>query len=94
MEQILSHPAPKYALIFGALLALTALTVVISRVHLGMAGNWGLAITVAMIKGSLVALYFMHLKFEKKQLWWVLALPIFYALALIIGLLPDLVFGV
>lgn len=93
MEHSVESHHPKYALIFGALLVLTAITVAISRVHLGLTGNWALAIGVACFKGSLVGLYFMHLKFEKKQLLWLLLIPVFYALALVIGLLPDLVFG-
>lgn len=96
MEQsIEQHAEPEhvpYNIIFAALVFLTVVTVGISRIHLGLAGNWALALLVAGVKGSLVAAYFMHLKFEKKHLVWVLLVPVFYALALIVGLLPDLVF--
>lgn len=88
-----AHPQPNYALIFGVLLALTAVTVAVSRIHLGFAGNLALAAVVATIKGLLVAMYFMHLKFEKKHLIIAVAIPLFFFVVLIIGLLPDIVFG-
>ena len=55
------HSGPgKYILIWGALMVLTVVTVVTGRMHLP---DWGLALAlvIASVKGSLVALYFMHL---------------------------------
>ena len=49
--------------VFGALLALTALTVAVSYVDFG-ALNLLVAIGVATVKASLVALYFMHLRYD------------------------------
>ena len=50
---------------FGALLALTALTVTSSRVDLG---EWNvvLALAIACTKAALVALFFMHLRYENR----------------------------
>ena len=49
----------------GALLALTALTVTSSRIDLG---EWNVvvALAVACTKAALVALFFMHLKYENR----------------------------
>ncbi|HZH76903.1 MAG TPA: cytochrome C oxidase subunit IV family protein [Archangium sp.] len=55
------HSGPgKYVIIWGALMVLTVVTVVTGRMHLP---DWGLALAlvIASVKGSLVALYFMHL---------------------------------
>jgi cytochrome c oxidase subunit 4 len=49
----------------GALLGLTALTVTSSRLDLG-AFNVVLALAIAGLKASLVALFFMHLKYEQR----------------------------
>ena len=59
------HPASTYVKIFGALVFLTLLTVGLSRIHLG---NWNffIAVVVATIKASLVALFFMHLKDDNR----------------------------
>lgn len=52
--------------IFGLLMLLTAITVAVAFVDLGKM-NLVVALLVATIKGSLVALYFMGLKFDKKD---------------------------
>jgi len=54
-----------YHAIFGALLVLTVITVAISRVDFG-AANTLIAMFVATIKASLVALFFMHLLHDEK----------------------------
>jgi cytochrome c oxidase subunit IV len=47
-----------------ALLCLTILTVAAAGVDFG-SGNVVIALTIATIKGTLVALFFMHLRYEK-----------------------------
>lgn len=51
----------RYAIVWIALLALTLLTYGLSRLHIP--GGWGVvvALTIASVKGGLVALFFMHL---------------------------------
>ena len=53
-----------YLAVLGALLVLTVLTVGISRIDFGNM-NTVVAILIASIKGSLVALFFMHLRHDK-----------------------------
>jgi cytochrome c oxidase subunit 4 len=62
----------------GALLALTAITVTSSRVDLG-AWNVVLALAIACTKAALVALFFMHLKYEGRFQAVVIAGAIFFA---------------
>ena len=61
-----------YILIFVTLMALTIVTVAISRLHLPAPAAIGLALLVASVKGGLVAGYFMHLLSERKLIYWVL----------------------
>jgi cytochrome c oxidase subunit 4 len=49
--------------VFAALIALTVLTVAVTYVDLGDANIW-IALGVAVVKGGLVALYFMHLRYD------------------------------
>jgi cytochrome c oxidase subunit 4 len=51
-----------YLAVFAALLALTALTTAIAFVDLGGVGNVAVALSIAIVKAALVALYFMHLR--------------------------------
>ena len=61
------HITPYYVhlMVLGVLLVLTAITVLITRVELG-ALNTAAAMLIASIKGVIVLLYFMHLKFDQK----------------------------
>src|SRR5215471_14996850 len=73
-----------YITVFVALMALTIITVAISRLHLPVPMAVTVALLVAIIKGSLVACYFMHLISEKKLIYWVLAITAFFFAALMI----------
>ncbi len=53
-----------YARTLIALLCLTIITVAAAGIDFG-AGNVVIALTIATIKATLVALFFMHLKYEK-----------------------------
>lgn len=53
-----------YGAVLGALLVLTVVTVLASYVDFG-AFNTVVALIIASIKGSLVALFFMHLRHDK-----------------------------
>ncbi len=61
-----------YFLVWSALVVLTVVTVYVSYIDFGIF-NIVLAMVIASIKASIVALYFMHLKFED-SLTWVFAL--------------------
>lgn len=60
-----SHPGPKtYAAVLGALLVLTVITVGAAYFDFGSM-NTVIALVIASVKASLVALFFMHLKNDK-----------------------------
>src|SRR5258708_3287388 len=71
-----------YITVFVALMALTIITVAISRVHLPIREAVTVALLVAVIKGSLVACFFMHLITEKKLITAVLALTAVFFIVL------------
>ena len=72
-----------YITVFVALMVLTIVTVAISRFHLPVHIAVTIALLVAVIKGSLVACYFMHLISEKKLIYAVLALTVAFFIVLI-----------
>lgn len=72
-----------YMLVFGALLVLTGVTVALSYFDFGsMQANIVVAMIVATIKAGLVALIFMHLNHERKQIYHLLAFTAFFAVVL------------
>ena len=80
-----------YILIFVTLMALTFVTVAISRIHLPTPTAVALALAVASVKGGLVASYFMHLISERKLIYWVLAFTVAFFFAVL--LLPLLTYN-
>ncbi len=75
----------RYAIVWGALLVFTILTWGISRFHIQ--GGWGLvvALAIAITKGSLVVLFFMHLWDQRGANRIVLVTSLVFV-ALLIGL--------
>ena len=55
-----------YLAVFVALLALTAMTTGVAFIDIGGIGNVAVALTIAVIKSVLVALYFMHLRYSSR----------------------------
>jgi cytochrome c oxidase subunit 4 len=72
-----------YITVFVALMVLTIVTVAISYLDLSTPIAVTLALLVAIVKGSLVACYFMHLISEKKLIYAVLALTAAFFVALL-----------
>jgi cytochrome c oxidase subunit IV len=85
------HLLPKslYFKIFGALMVLTALTVSLAYVDLGQF-NIVVALAVAIVKASLVVMFFMHLKYESHLTKVVLGAGVFW-LVLLLGIIMDYV---
>ncbi len=79
-----------YYMIFGALMVLTGITVGVSYLHLSVPLAITVALIVAIVKGSLVALFFMHLSNERKIIYWALALTaIFFIFMMFVPLLTN-----
>ena len=85
---------PKYMRIFWILLVLTILEVVVAlpllKSALGQTLTAILLIGMACSKALYVALYFMHLKFEKRTLMIIALTPFIICVFLVFMLLPDL----
>jgi cytochrome c oxidase subunit 4 len=87
MESSEEHPQPYTQLltVLVGLLALTGITVSVSRIELGVLNIW-IAILIASVKSSLVLLFFMHLKYEGRFIRTTFVVTIF-TLALLISFL-------
>jgi cytochrome c oxidase subunit IV len=77
-------PLKVYLTVATLLFVFTGLTVAISKVHLGP-WNAIVALAIASIKGLLVALFFMHLFYDKK-IYALIVGTAFVILAIFIGL--------
>ena len=93
VSQPLPHHYVPYLAIFGALVVLTIITVAIGIFlrFSSEAVNVLLALLIAAVKASLVALFFMHLKFEGKLIYLIFIVPLALCVLLVVALLPDIV---
>lgn len=75
----------RYLIVFGSLAVLTVITVAIAQLHLPTWQAVTLALVVATVKGSLVAAFFMHLLSERRLIYAVLLLTVFFFAVLMWG---------
>jgi cytochrome c oxidase subunit 4 len=84
---------PNYIGVFWWLLALTILEVLAASLPVGatypQAAKVLILVGLALSKASLVALYFMHLKFERSTLGVIALTPLFLCVFLLFLLIPD-----
>lgn len=93
MEHTSSHSSVKaYLLVFGGLAVLTGLTVLLSYLGLPHRVAILLASLIAVAKCTLIAAFFMHLRFEKKGIYGLIALSLFLVGSLLFTILPDIGF--
>ena len=85
------HHSVNYYYIFFALVILTVVTVLVAfhRFESELV-NLLLALLVASVKATLVAMFFMHLKFEGKLIYLIFFVPLGLCLLLIVALIPDI----
>jgi cytochrome c oxidase subunit 4 len=77
------HVSPKgtYYLIFGALMVLTAVTIGVAFIDLGIL-NFPVALAIAIFKATLVILFFMHVKYSSKLTQLIVAGAFFFLIIL------------
>ncbi len=85
-----THDEPNYMGVFWWLLALTLLELGIIYVPIHRMAILALLVVLAVSKAVLVALYFMHLKFERVTLGLIALSPFILCVFLILMLLPDI----
>jgi len=83
------HKHPNYMAIFWYLAILTVVEIAVIYMPLGKFTIGVMLCALALGKASLVAMYFMHLKFEARTLGMVAVTPLLIATLLIFVLLPD-----
>ncbi len=85
-----THAEPNYISIFWWLLALTILEIAVIYTPFARLFIIILLVGFALAKAALVAMYFMHLKFERATLAMIAVTPLIICLFLILMLLPDM----
>jgi cytochrome c oxidase subunit IV len=87
MEHVVVRPAT-YIAIYVALVILTGLTTMVAFFDLGLA-NPIVALSIAVLKATLVVLFFMHLKYGTRLTWVVVGSAVFWLGILLLLILSD-----
>jgi cytochrome c oxidase subunit IV len=84
------HVSPKgvYYTIFGSLMVLTAITVGVAFINLGPL-NFPVALSIAIVKATLVILFFMHVKYSSRLTKLIIGTGFFFLLVLFTLTLTD-----
>ena len=91
-EEAIKKSVRTYMVVFATLAVLTVVTVAVSYLDLSTGMGILLALVIASVKASLVAAYFMHLIDERKAIYSILLLTVFFFIVLIflpIGTFSD-----
>jgi cytochrome c oxidase subunit 4 len=84
-----AHKHPNYMAIFWWLAVLTVVEIAVVFLPFGKVVNGTLLCALALGKASMVAMYFMHLKFETRTLGLIAVTPLAIATLLVFVILPD-----
>jgi len=84
------HHTVNYYAIFAALVVLTIVTVLVAFVRFSSEFvNLAISMLIAATKATLVASFFMHLKFEGKLVRMIFFVPLVLCVLMIVALIPD-----
>jgi cytochrome c oxidase subunit IV len=81
-------PVSVYIGVFTALLVLTGVTVLVASFDLGRLNDL-VALAIAIIKASLVILFFMHIRYSPRLMWVVVAAGFFWLTIMIVLTMSD-----
>jgi len=88
MEHVL--PVRVYVTVFVILIALTVTTTLVAFVNLGRVGTV-VMLAIAVTKGTLVVLYFMHVRYSSRLTWLALGCAFGWLALLIAGTTSDMI---
>ena len=89
MNEEAAHPKVNYAAVFWALFILTIFEIIIANMPIAKVAIVLALVFLAVVKAGLVALFYMHLKFEKYIFYIIVLFPLFLAAILTCMVLAD-----
>jgi cytochrome c oxidase subunit 4 len=84
-----SHRKPNYAAVFWSLFFLTILEIIAANSPFRKFVIVVCLLLLAIVKASLVALFYMHLKFERQVVYLIIAFPLVLAAILTVMIFLD-----
>jgi cytochrome c oxidase subunit 4 len=87
-----THTHPNYLAVFAALVVLTGISVS-SEYFLGAGAAHVVNVLVAVCKAVLVAMFFMHLKYDWFKVYFMVVPTLIVGIVLVLTLMPDATFS-
>ncbi len=84
-----THPIRLYLVVYVVLLCLLGLTIGVSYIDIGRHPNNSIAIAIACVKGLLIVLFFMHMKYERWITWFFAAAGVVWLCIMITLFMTD-----
>jgi cytochrome c oxidase subunit 4 len=78
-----------YVAIWAGLILIVAVEVALTYAHLPVGTLLASLVTLAMLEAGIGVMYFMHLKYERRSLFWSLIPAILFVLVMMNHLWPD-----
>lgn len=85
-----THPRPNYAAVFFALLVLTLLEIFAANLAISKIVVIFILLSLAIVKAALVAMFYMHLRFEKVLLAVIAFAPLIFSVILTVLVGSDI----
>jgi cytochrome c oxidase subunit IV len=92
MSVVDSRPAPGirfYLIVWVALLLIVAAEVIVTVEHPATPRLLTMLLILAVIEAGLALMYFMHLRFEPRRLFWTLIPALVFVLVMMNHFIPD-----
>ncbi|MFQ5649284.1 MAG: cytochrome C oxidase subunit IV family protein [bacterium] len=87
------HEHPNYVAVWAWLLLLLFVSVGAVLLPFSPPLTVAFIFFVAAVKAGLVAVYFMHLKFEQRLIRYIAIIPVLLFIGMTISLIPDIVYN-
>jgi len=86
-----AHVEPKkpFMIVWGFLLAFTAIEVVLAYQQLELKVMLVMLMTLSIVKAALIISYFMHLRYERPSLVWTLMPALIFVIVMMFVVFPD-----
>ena len=87
--QVHVEPRKPFLIVWGSLLAFTALETILAYQSLALKVMLVVLMTLSIIKAALIISYFMHLRYERRSLAWTLMPALVFVIVIMFVMFPD-----
>ncbi len=88
-----THPRPNYIAVWAWLVFLLVISLLAVYLPFSQTVTVSLIFTVAVVKAFLVAVHFMHLRFESRWIHAIALVPVVLFIIMVVALVPDIVYN-